>query len=185
MFRLAFAIALIFLLWLASLFTDTAHQMRGDTHIYSYNWVGWTLLLLIGATLVGFAEIARRWMKDGLLAILCLCLIPLFGLPGLQLYFSLVEVSPDVLVHRREPPHTSYNVDLPWNSILSATKIVRERPGLFAPNFHDVGYEFTLRDGGVQKLPVNALLTGAQREIDAILAAREIPLITQRIPLDP
>ena len=183
MFRLAFGIACVLLIWLQSLFTDTVQIERGDTHVFQYNWVPWFFLVLMMLVLVGFAEIARRFLKDPVLAVLCLLGIPLFGLISLQYMYERVEVSEELLVHRREPPHTRFNMDLDWDSIKSATKIEREQAGLFGPNFYNVGYEFRLRSGELVELPSNTVLTRAHEEIDRILAARQIPADTRRIPL--
>jgi len=175
-FKLAMAIAFIFLLWLQSKFTETEHVIRGNVHIFKYNWVPWFFLVLMSVTLIGFAEIARRFMKDRVAAIICLLGIPLFGLISLQFICERVEVSNELLVHRREPPHARFNVDIPWNSIQAATKIEYEKAGLFAPNFYNVGYEFTMQNGQLQELPSNIVLTRAQVEIDRILAAHQIPV---------
>lgn len=183
MFRLAFAIAFVFLLWLQSLFTQTVHVIQGETHIFRYGWVPWLFFLLMLLTVLGFAEIARRFLKDRVLAVICLLGIPLFGLLSLQLIYERVEVSEKLLVHRREPPHTRFNVDIPWDSIQAATKIEREQAGLFAANFCNVGYEFRLQNGQMRELPSNTVLTCAQDEIDRILAARQIPVNKRRIPI--
>lgn len=183
LFRLGFAVAVIMLLWLQSLFAQTEHIVQGDVHVFHYNWVPWLFLVLMSLTLVGFAEIARRRLKDRVLALLCILGIPLFGLVSLQLIYERVEVSNKLLVHRREPPHTRFNVDIPWDSIRSATKVEREQAGLFAANICNVGYEFTLLDGQRTELPSNAVLTHAQDEIDRIIAARKIPLNKRRIAI--
>lgn len=183
LFRLAFIISFIFLLWLQSLFTGTVHVVQGGTHIFKYNWVPWFFLVLMFLVLIGFAEIARRLLKDRGLAVICLLGIPLFGLLSLQFIYERVEVSEKLLVHRREPPHTRFNVDLSWDSIKAATKLEREQAGLFAPNFYNVGYEFRLRSGEVQELPSNTVLTRAQDEIDRILTARQIPVNSRKIPI--
>lgn len=183
MFRLALAVVLVFLLWLQSLFTQTVHVIRGDIHIFKYHWMTWVFLVLTALTLMGFAEIARRLLKERVLAVLCLLCIPLFGLLSLQLIYERVEVSRDLLVHRREPPHTRFNVAIPWDSVQAATKIERAQAGFFGPDGYTVGYEFTLRDGRQQELPSNTVLTHAQDEIDRVLIARKIPLDHRRIPL--
>jgi len=185
MFRLAFGVAFIILLWLQSLFTQTEHVLRDDVHVFRYNWVPWLFLVLMALTIMGFAEVARRLLKDRLLAILCLLMIPLFGLTSLQLIFERVEVSDNLLVHRREPPHTRFNVDIPWDDVAAVTKIEREKAGLFAPNFYNVGYEFTMRNGQLHELPSNTVLTRAQEEIDRILAARRIPVNKRNVPIPP
>jgi hypothetical protein len=184
MFRLAFAVAFVFLLWLQSLFTQTEHLIQGGTHVFKYNLVPWLFLTLVFVTVIGFAEIARRLLKDRVLAIVTLLMIPLFGILSLQFTYERVEVSDQLLVHRREPPHTKYNVDIPWDFVLAATKIEKEKPGLFAPNFFNVGYEFTLRNGDTTELPSNTVLTHAQHEIDRILAERQIPVDIRRVPIE-
>lgn len=183
MFRLAFALAFLLLLWLQSLFTQTTHLVRGQTHVFRYNAVPWFFLALMFLMLVGFAEIARRLLKDRILAVLCLLGMPLFGLVSLQFIYECVEVSEKLLVHRREPPHTQFNVDIPWESITASTKTERERAGFFGPDGCTVGYEFKLKSGQVQELPSNTVLTHAQEEIDRILGARGIPMARRRIPL--
>jgi hypothetical protein len=183
MFRLAYGIAFVFLLWLFSLFTQTEHIVQGGVHVFKYNWVPWAFLAGILLLMLGFAEIARRILKDRGLAIICVLLIPGYALLSLQFIFERVEVSDKLLKHRREPPHTRYNADIPWDSIQAATKIEREQPGLFAPNFYNVGYEFVLRGGQTQVLPSNTVLTRAHDEIDRMLAARNIPVDKRRIPI--
>src|SRR4026207_1485509 len=101
MFRLAFIVIVIILLWLQSLFVQTVHTVRGDVHIFGYNWVPWFFLALFSLVLIGFAEFARRVMKDRILAVLCLLGIPLFALVSLQFVYERVEVSSKLLVHRR------------------------------------------------------------------------------------
>jgi hypothetical protein len=183
LFKLALAIAFVFLLWLQSQFTQTEHIIQGNVHVFKYNWVPWIFLMLMSLACTGFAEIARRVFKDRVLAIICLLGIPLFCLISLQFIYERVEISDKLLVHRREPPHTRFNVDIPWDSIQAATKIEQEKGGLFAPNFYNVGYEFTMRDGRLQELPSNTILTRAQDEIDRILAARGIPVNKRIIPI--
>ena len=183
-FKIGMAVVFILLLWLQSLFTQTEHVIRGEVHIFRYNWVPWLFLILMFGMLIGFAEVARRFMKDRWAAIICWLMIPLFSLVSLGFICERVEVSDKLLVHRREPPHTRFNVDIPWDSIQAATKIERERSGLFAPNYYHVGYEFSLRNGQLQELPSNTVLTSAQDEIDRILAARQIPVNKRIIPID-
>ena len=176
MFKLAFAIIVVLLLWLQSLFVQTVHVVRGDVHVFKYNWVAWLFLVLFSLVCVGFAEFARRVMKDRILAVLCLLGIPLFGLVSLQLLYERVEVSEKLLIHRREPPHTKFNADIPWDSIQAAVKIEHEQGG-------NVGYQFQMKDGQLHELPSNTVLTSAQREIDRLLAARRIPVQALRIPI--
>jgi hypothetical protein len=183
MFRLAFLLLVIAVLVLQSLFTQTEHVVEGDVHIYRYNVVPWIFLGVLMLSLVGFAEVARRYLRDRILAVHCLLGIPLFGLVSLQLIYERVEVSDALLVHRREPPHTRFNVDIPWDSMGAATIIEREQAGFLGPSGHTVGYEITLKDGTIQELPSNTVLTSAQEQIDRMLAAHKVPMIVQRIPL--
>jgi hypothetical protein len=183
MFRLAYLVVFLFLLWLHSLFVQTEHIVDGGVHIFKYNWVPWSFLVFIVLLQFAFAEIARRFFKDRGLALLVLLFTPVFGLLSLQFIYERVEVSDKLLTHRREPPHTRYNADIPWDSIQSATKIECEKPGLFAPNFYNIGYEFTLRNGELRELPSNTVLTRAHEEVDGELAAHKIPVNTRRIPI--
>lgn len=176
MFRLAFLAIFLFLLWLQSLFNQTVHVVDGNTHIFRYNWVPWFFMALMAITLIVFAEIARRRLRDRVIAVICWLGIPLLGFLSLQLVYERVEVSDKFLVYRREPPHTRLNVDIAWNTIAASNKIRREKPGLFAPNFYNVEYEFTLRNGQTQELPSNTVLTDAQRAIDRALKSRKIPV---------
>lgn len=138
---------------------------------------------LMCLTMIAFAEFARRALRDRFIAVTCLLGIPLFAFISLQYVFERVEVHKEILVHRREPPHTHLNVDIPWDSIVSANKINREKPGSFAPNFYHVGYELTLQNGRMQELPTNTVLTHAHEEIDRVLEEREIPLEVTTIPI--
>jgi len=63
-FKIGMAVVFILLLWLQSLFTQTEHVIRGEVHIFRYNWVPWLFLILMFGMLIGFAEVARRFMKD-------------------------------------------------------------------------------------------------------------------------
>jgi hypothetical protein len=183
MFRLAFLVAFLFLVWLESLFTQTVHVIDGKTHLFKYNGIPWLFLVLMSLVLVGFAEIARRFQKDRVTASICLLGLPFFAFVSLQLLYERVEVTDSLLVHRREWPQTQYNADISWDSIQSATKIEREKPGLLAPNYYHVGYEFTLKGGRLLELPSNTVLTSAQEEIDRKLALHKIPQNTQKIPM--
>ena len=183
MFRLAFAVVFVLILWLQSLFTQTVHLEHGNTHIFRYNSVPWFFLAVTGLTCIVFAEIARRKLHDRVIAAICWLCIPLFGLLSLQLVYERVEVSEKLLVHRREPPHTQFNVDIPWDSIIAAKKVRREKAGLFAPNFDNIGYEFTLRGGRTQELPSNTVLTAAQTVIDRALETHKIPVAVKTIPI--
>ena len=183
MFRLAYSVAFIVLLWLRSLFTQTVHVIHGDVHVFKYNWVPWLFLVMMALITIGFAGVAHKLLKDRTLAMLCLLTIPLWGLIAPKLLYERVEVSDRRLVHRREPPHTRFNVDIRWDAVIAVTKIEREQAGLFAPNFYNVGYEFAMRTGQLHELPSNTVLTRAHGEIDRILAARGIPVNNRVIPI--
>lgn len=184
LFRLGFLLTFLAILWVQSLFTDTEHVTVGQTQIYRYNNVAWFFVGVQLLMLIGFAEIARRVLKDRFVAVTCWLAIPFFAcFVGSKNFCERVELTPDLLIHRREPPHTQFNVDIPWDSISAATMIKREKPGLFAPNFFNVGYELQLTDGRNQELPSNTVLTRAHEDINRILAERRIPIETRVIPM--
>src|SRR5262249_3762287 len=60
MFRLAYTVAFIVLLWLHLQFTQTDHVMYGDVHVFKYNWVPWLFLFGMAFTPIGFAGVAHR-----------------------------------------------------------------------------------------------------------------------------
>lgn len=183
-FRIGLLVAFLFVLWLQSLFTQTTQEVVGNTHVYKYNWVPWLFAGIVSLMLVGFAEIARRVLKDRFVTVTCWLAIPFFAcFVWPQFVCERVELTPNVLIHRREPPHTEFNVDIPWDSIRAATVIKREIGGMFAPNFYNVGYELQLADGRLQELPTNTVLTSAHAEINRILEGRQIPMQTRVIPL--
>lgn len=183
MFRLGFLAAFLFLLWLQTLFTQTAHIVDGQLHIFRYNWIAWLFLGLMVLTLIGFAEIARRVLKDRFITMTCWGGVLLFAFLSLQLVYERVELTEEVLKHRREPPHTEFNADIPWSSIASVTKVRREIGGFFAPNFYNVGYEFSLTDGTTVQLPSNTVLTSAQGVIDTRLESRNLPIAVRDVPI--
>jgi hypothetical protein len=112
MFRLAFLVTFLFVVWLQSFFTQTVHEVHGKTHLFKYNGIAWNFLVLMSLVLIGFAEIARRFLKERGTAIICLLGIPIFAFLSLQLVCERVEVTDSLLIHRREPPHTRYNADI-------------------------------------------------------------------------
>ena len=174
--------AIVFLVWLQSRFDTTAHLVDNGTHVFKYNWVPWFFFFLMAGVLVAFAEIARRYLKDYFAAIVCWLSIPLFfGSVQLQILYERVEVNDTVLVHRREPPHTEFNVDIPWKSITSASKVEYQGTGPLAPTPNHVGYVLELGDGRQQRLPSNTILTRAQEEIDRQLKAHGIPMFFKRV----
>ncbi len=183
MFQVAFLTVVLFLVWLQSRWAETVHVVDGGTHVFKYNWVPWLFLGLLILTSIAFAAIAYKVIRDRFLTGACLLGIPLFSLLSLQLVCERVVITPELLVHRREPPHTRFNADIPWNSIVAAEKIKREKPGLFAPSFHNVGYTLSLSDGRTRELPSNTVLTHAQEEIDRMLRSRDIPVSVKTVPI--
>lgn len=184
MFKLAFALGIVLILWLQSLCTLTERVDEAGTQIYRFSWVAWFFLSLTWLLCIAFAEIARRVMKDRIVAVICLLGIPLFGLISLGFIYDRVELSDQLLRHRRAPPHTRFNIDIPWDDIQSVTRIEREQAGWTGPNGEvTVGYLLRLKDGMAPELPSNEVLTAASAEIDRILSARQIPIETRRIPL--
>lgn len=184
MFKLAFAAAFVLVLWLQSLFTLTERVDEAGTQIYRFSWVAWLFMSLFWLVCIAFAEIARRCMKDRVLAVVCLLSIPLFGFISLGFIYDRVELSDRLLRHRRAPPHTRFNADIPWDLIQSAMRIEREQAGWTGPSGEvTVGYEIRLADGQSLELPSNEVVTIASKEIDRILDARKIPVETRRVPL--
>ncbi len=184
MFRLGYALGVVLILWLMSLCSLTERVDEAGTGVYRFSWVAWFFLSLMWLLCLVFAEVARRFLKDRTLAILCLLGIPLFSISSLGLLYDRVEVSRQLLRYRRAPPHTRYNADIPWDLIQSGTRIERELPGWTGPSGElTIGYELALRDGGLADLPASELLAMASREIEEELTARAIPINTRRIPL--
>src|SRR5262245_27030992 len=108
-FRLAFLIAFLLLLWIQSLFTQTTHHIVGDRHVFEYSWVAWLFAGIQALMLASFAEIARRVLKDRFISVTCWLTIPFFALfVWPQIICERVELTPELLVHRREPPHTEF-----------------------------------------------------------------------------
>ena len=174
MFRLAFAVAVILLLLVQSLFVTTTHIVDGEHHIFRYSAVAWIFLAAFGGIVVTFAVIAWKPLNDKLLGGLLLAAAPLLMLLlAPQLLKERVELTDDLLIHRREWPHTEFNADIPWADMTSATQVNRE-DNSFGKTYI-VGYEIHTRDGRVYKLPSNTVLTAASPTINAYLAARKIP----------
>ena len=103
--------------WVSTLFTQATHIVVGATHIFRYNWVPWVFLAVNVVMLLAFAEFARRFLKAKWGALVFLLAIPVFGFIQLQVVFERVELSQNLLVHRRGPPFTEFNADSPWKKI--------------------------------------------------------------------
>ena len=183
LFKFAFVGTFLLLIGLQELFTQTTHVAVGQTHIFKYNWVPWLFFAIMCCAMVVFAQIAWRELEDRFTALTCLLLIPAYGFLSFQLICERVEVRENMLVHRREPPHTKFNIDIPWDSIETATKIRRQKPGLFRPPYFQIGYELKLDDGATQTLPSNTVLTAAHKLIDKSIADRKIKMETKVIPM--
>jgi hypothetical protein len=174
MFRLGFAIAVVVLLLLQSFFVNTTHIIDGEHHVFRYSAVAWAFLAGFAAILVAFAVIAWKLLNDKLLGGFLLVATPLLMLAlAPQLLFERVEVTDDLLIHRREWPHTEFNVDIPWDEMASATQVNRE-DNSFGKTYI-VGYEIRTRKGAVHRLPSCTVLTAASETINAYLAEKNIP----------
>jgi hypothetical protein len=90
-----------------------------------------------------------------------------------QLLYERVELTDELLIHRREWPHEQFNVDIPWDDMVSATQLNLE-DNSFGKKYI-VGYEIRTRSGAVHKLPSNTVLTAASEAINERLSQREIP----------
>ena len=174
MFRLAFALAVVLLLLAQSFFVTTTHVVDGDRHIFRYSAVAWAFLATFGVIVVAFAVIAFKPLKDKLLGGFLLAVTPLLMLLlAPQLLYERVELTEELLIHRREWPHTEFNADIPWADMTAATQVNIE-DNSFGKRYI-VGYEIRTRDGRVYKLPSNEVLTAASETINANLAQRQIP----------
>jgi hypothetical protein len=184
MYKLAFALAVLLLLWIQSWFTTTTHIAVGDRHVFAYGWLAWLFLSLFLALLAGFSWLAWRWYQDRVLAGILLAGVPLVLFVSLpQTLCERVELSGQRLVHRREPPHTKYNADIPLADIQSATEIQAES-GSFS-TYYLFGYRLDLRDGRQIELPRGEVVTAAHETIHAALVARGIPVETEVVARPP
>jgi hypothetical protein len=180
MFRLAFALAAVLLLFVYSLVDTTSHTVQGQHRVFAYGALAWLFVGLWMALFIGFALAAWRLLNDRLLAGLVLLGIPLFAFVSLpQFLYERVEISDKMLVHRREPPHTKYNVDIPLDEIASVEETRRES-GSFS-TFYMVGYDLRTRDGRTYHLPSNTVLTAASETINRVLDERGIERNTRTI----
>lgn len=174
MFRLAFAIAIVLLLLVQSFFVTTTHVVEGNHHIFRYGAVAWAFLAGFGAILVIFAVIAFKPLKDKVLGGFLLAAMPvLMFLLAPQLLYERVELTDELLIHRREWPHTEFNVDIPWDEMVSATQVNLE-DNSFGKKYI-VGYEIRTRDGVVHKLPSCTVLSAASETVNERLAEKNIP----------
>jgi hypothetical protein len=174
MFRLALAVAIVLLLLVQSFFTTTTHVVEGEHHIFRYSALAWVFLGGFAGILAAFAWIAWQPMKDKPLGGFLLAATPLLMLLlAPQLLYERVELTDELLIHRREWPHTEFNVDIPWDQMVSATQVNRE-DNSFGKKYI-VGYEIRTRGGKVHKLPTCIVLTSASETINARLAERKIP----------
>ena len=175
MYRLAFALVVVLLLWVQSLFDTTTHTVSGSHHVFAYGWLAWFFQGLFIVALLGFAWLAWRWMQDRVVAGIMLAGVPLFCLVVMpQTACERVELTDELLIHRREPPHTKYNFDIALSEIASATAVSQET-GSFGTE-HMFGYRFVTKDGRQYDLPLSTTLTAAHEAIGQELSARKIPL---------
>lgn len=175
MYKLAFAIAVVLLLFVQSFFDTTVHTVQGNDHIFTYGVLAWLFFALFLLILIAFSAFAWKKMNEPILAGIMLLGIPLVCFMALpQICYERVELTQEYLIHRREPPHTKYNFDIPWSQMAAVTEIKKEA-GSFS-TYYEVGYRITTRDGRQYELPSNTVLTAAHETIDAELAARQIPV---------
>jgi hypothetical protein len=180
LFRLTFLVAMLLYIGFQSLFDHTSHAVIGEHHVFEYSWVG--LLLALGFNLIPLGAAWFLWwvQKDRVGVGIFLATIPLLDVLVLpQVFMERVEVTPTHVIHRREPPHTRYNADIPFNEISSAVEIQRET-GSFSTYFAS-GYFFLLKDGRTIELPANTVLTAARNTIDAQLRSRGLPVTVQTV----
>jgi hypothetical protein len=172
MVRLVFALACVAYLWFQSLFVHTAHTVVGQRHVFAYNLTGILLACGFNAIPIGCAWFLWR-RKDRLGAGLFLLFIPLFVVLVMpQLFMERTEVTPTHLIHRREPPHTGFNVDVAFDDIVSAVELEHGA---------GTGFVLTLKDGRTVELPANTVLTAARDTAVAQLRQRNIPIKTVNV----
>jgi hypothetical protein len=184
LFRFALMIVFILLLGFHSLLPETGHALDGTHHVFSAAWTQWFFLSLTALVLLGFAEIARRLMKDSIVSLICWLAIPFFGftlVPGL--WDNRVEITNDSLVYRRGYPQARYNADIPWTTIRAVTEVKQEYPGAFWGTNYLLRYQIDLTDGTKVELPSDPPLIAAQQEIDRVIAERKIPFTARTIPV--
>ncbi len=174
MVRLIFLVAVMVYIWLQSLFVTVSHTITGGHHVFAYNTTG--LILTIGFNVIPVAIAVYLWrvQKDKTGAGIFLLMIPacvFLILP--QIFLERVEITPTHLIHRREPPHTRYNADVPFVAIRSAVEQNHER-GI-------TGYLLTLKDGRTVEFPANTVMTPAHDTVTAQLRERGIPVVNTTI----
>src|SRR6187200_1820278 len=102
MFRLAFAVAVVLLLLVQSLFITTTHIVEGQHHVFRYSALAWVFLGGFAAITVAFAIIAWKPLQDKLLGGFLLAATPvLMLLLAPQLLYERVELTDELLIHRR------------------------------------------------------------------------------------
>jgi hypothetical protein len=184
MFRLAFALAIVMLLWLQSLVDTTEHFTDGARHVFAYGWAAWLFFGGFMVIFVVFAGVAWRLLKDRILAGIILAGMLLTTLACLpQIWCERTELTDTHLIHRREWPHTEFNADIPLANIASVIETRRES-GSFA-TYYAVGYQITMTDGRQFRLPSNTVLTAAHETINDVFDARNTPVKTETIRRNP
>jgi uncharacterized membrane protein len=121
MIRIVFLVAMMAYIGFQSLFVQTSHTLVDDRHVFAYNTLG--LVLALGFNIIPIAMAVFLWrvQKDKVGAGIFLLFIPIFAVFILpQLFMERVEITRTHLIHRREPPHTRFNVDIPFTAIASA-----------------------------------------------------------------
>jgi hypothetical protein len=178
MIRLVFLTACMIYIWFQSLFIQTSHIVIPGRHLFGYNWLGVFLAVGFNVIPIGAALYLWRIKKDKVGAGIFLLFIPIFAVLILpQLFMERVEITPTHLIHRREPPHTRFNADVPFADIASAVELHRHSGTR--------GYLFTLKNNRVIEFPANTVVTAAQKTISAQLRRRNIPLTVRADPREP
>lgn len=172
LFRLIFLVACLLYIWFQSRFLQTSHTVVGDRHVFGYSWVGIALGFGFNIIAIGAAWFLWRNKHDRFGAGIMLLAIPIFAVFVMpQLFMERVEVTPTLLSHRREPPHTRFNADIAFADIVSAVELQYES-GLR-------GYELRLKNGKTVELPANTVLTAARDTVAAQLGRWNIPVKSQ------
>ncbi len=174
MVRLTFLAASLLYIWVQSQFVQTTHVIEGERHIFGYGLVGIILGFGFNIVPIGTAWFLWKVKKDRGGAAIFLLFIPLFAVFVMpQLLMERVEVTPKLLSHRREPPHTRFNADIAFDDVASAIELDHES-GL-------KGYRVLLKNGSSLELPANTVLTAARDTITKQFRDHGIAVTTQAI----
>lgn len=152
-----------------SLFVQTSHTTPGPNHhVFTYNTTA--KVLALGFNIIPIATAWYLWRKkDKIAAWIFLGFIPIFSVfifP--QVLIERIELTPQLLICRREPPHSKYNADIDLDQVRAVS--ITHRDG--KPDW----YIFFSRDNQSTRLPANTIINAAWSTLAADLKRRKIPI---------